>query len=80
MRLRDLVSPLGADGQLDPEGSFLRPVAVAIYREDGRRLIPLRFRVAGRDGADAVAEARKKLAPILVSPYGATWESGPGTK
>jgi Cu/Ag efflux pump CusA len=80
VRLRDLVSPLGADGQPDPEGAFLRTVAVAIYREDGRRLIPLRFRVAGRDGADAVAEARKKLAPILVSPFRATWESGPGAK
>jgi Cu/Ag efflux pump CusA len=77
IRLRDLVSPLGADGQPDPQGRFVRPGAAAIYREQGQRLIAIRFRVGGRDGARAVAVARKKLAPLFKAPYRAEWTGGP---
>jgi Cu/Ag efflux pump CusA len=74
--LRDLVSPLGDDGHPDPKGSFLRQGAAAIYREDGRRFIAVRFRLPGKDAAQTLATARKKLAPLFEAPYRARWEGG----
>jgi cobalt-zinc-cadmium resistance protein CzcA len=76
LRLRDLVSPLGADGQPDPDGQFTRPGIGAIYRENGKRMISLRFQVRGQEGAAALSEAKKKLAPLVEDPYRAEWESG----
>ncbi len=73
LRLRDLVSPVGKDGEPDPKGAFLRSGAAAIYRENGRRLLPVRFSVRGRPLADARAEAAKKLAPLLKAPYCIEW-------
>jgi Cu/Ag efflux pump CusA len=72
LRLRDLVSLPGKDDKPNLE----RIGASSIDREDGRRMISVRFRVAGRPAADAVAEARKKLAPLFKSPYRANWTSG----
>jgi len=73
IRLRDLVSPVGKDGEPDSTGAFMRPGAAAIYREQGWRLIPIRFSVRGRPLADARAEASKKIAPLLLPQYRIEW-------
>lgn len=72
-RLADLVTPLNAAGRPDEDGSFLRPGASTIYREQGRRLIAIKFEVRGRDLASTVAEARGKVDPLLKVPYRAEW-------
>ncbi|QEL14096.1 efflux RND transporter permease subunit [Limnoglobus roseus] len=73
-RLSDLVTPLNAKGQPDEaNGSFLRPGASTIYREQGQRLIAIKFEVRGRDLASTVAEARAKVDPLLKVPYRAEW-------
>ena len=43
--------------------------ASTIYREQGQRLIAIKFGVRGRDLAGTVAEARAKVDPLLESPY-----------
>ena len=77
LRLRDLVTPVGADGTPDPQGQFVRPGAASIWRENGRRLIAVRFSIRGRDEADVLAEAREKLAPLFQAPYRAEWPRPP---
>jgi cobalt-zinc-cadmium resistance protein CzcA len=73
-RLADLVTPLNPKGVPDEAGgSFLRPGASTIYREQGQRLIAIKFEVRGRDLAGAVAEARAKVDPMLKPPYRAEW-------
>src|SRR5438132_9809434 len=71
--LRDLVVPLNAKGIPDPSGQFLRPGASTIYREQGNRLIAVKFSVRGRDLAGAVAEAKQKTAQLFRAPYRAEW-------
>jgi cobalt-zinc-cadmium resistance protein CzcA len=69
--LEDLVRPLA-----ESEGSgksFLRPGASAIYREDGRRLIAVKFSVRDRDLGSAVAEAQQKTADLFQGAYHAEW-------
>jgi cobalt-zinc-cadmium resistance protein CzcA len=73
LRLRDLVSPVGRSGAPDPKGSFERAGASTIYREQGNRLIAVKFSVRGRDLAGAVAEAQEKTADLIQSPYRAEW-------
>jgi cobalt-zinc-cadmium resistance protein CzcA len=73
LRLRDLVSPVGEDGATDPNGSYERAGASTIYREQGKRLIALKFSVRGRDLAGAVAEAKEKTADLFEAPYRAVW-------
>jgi Cu/Ag efflux pump CusA len=77
LRLRDLVSPSGAHGEPDPNAPFVRPGAAAIWREQGRRLIAVRFGISDRDKAGVLAEARDKLAYLFRAPSRAEW-SGPG--
>ncbi|MFO0852456.1 MAG: efflux RND transporter permease subunit [Gemmataceae bacterium] len=72
-RLSDLVTPLDANGRPDPSGSFLRPGASTIYREQGQRLIAIKFEVRGRDLASTVSDARAKVEPLLAVPYRAEW-------
>ncbi len=77
-RLADLVTPVNAAGQPDTAGSFLRPGASTIYREQGQRLIAIKFEVAKagpnkRDLASAVAEAKEKVDPMLSIPYRSEW-------
>src|SRR5262249_46286377 len=43
--LKDLVVPINDHGQPDPGGQFLRPGASTIYREQGKRLIAIKFSV-----------------------------------
>jgi cobalt-zinc-cadmium resistance protein CzcA len=66
-RLADFVTPAG------PGGSFLRPGASTIYREQGQRLIAIKFEVRGRDLAGAVADARAVVDPLVAAPYRAEW-------
>jgi cobalt-zinc-cadmium resistance protein CzcA len=72
-RLGDLVTPLGDNGKLDPHGRFVQPGASTIYREQGRRMIAIKFSVRGRDLAGAVDEAQRKTADLFKAPYSATW-------
>ncbi len=73
IRLRDAVSPVGKNGEPDPDGAFLRSGAAAIYRENGKRVLPVRFSVRGRSLADVQAEAAKKIAPLLNTPCRLEW-------
>jgi cobalt-zinc-cadmium resistance protein CzcA len=72
-RLGDLITPVNELGQFDPQGSFIRPGASTIYREQGKRLIAVKFSVRNRDLAGAVAEAQKKTADLFQAPYHAEW-------
>jgi cobalt-zinc-cadmium resistance protein CzcA len=74
-RLRDLVTPLGSsdDDRLDPDGEFVRPGASMITREEGSRLIAVKFGVRERDLAGAVAEAKTKVQPLIPRGYRAQW-------
>jgi cobalt-zinc-cadmium resistance protein CzcA len=59
-RLGGLVTPLNADGELDPaHGSFVQPGASTIYREEGHRLIAIKFGVHGRDLAGRARAASR---------------------
>jgi heavy metal efflux system protein len=71
--LGDLVTPITADGTPDPDGSFFQPGASTIYREQGFRMIAIKFDVRGRDLASAVAEAQRKSAGIVKAPYRVAW-------
>ncbi|MBX9655953.1 efflux RND transporter permease subunit [bacterium] len=72
-RLRDLVTPLAADGTPDPGGHFLRSGASTISREQGERFIAIKFSVRGRDLASTVAEAQKRCEPLIPAPYRTDW-------
>jgi cobalt-zinc-cadmium resistance protein CzcA len=73
LRLRDLVSPVGEDGQPDSTGHFGRAGASTIYREQGSRLIAMKFSVRGRDLAGAVEEARRLTRDVVEAPYRMVW-------
>lgn len=68
-RLKDFVTPVDADGMPDPTGRFERAGASTIYREQGNRMIAIKFSVRDRDLASAVAEAKDKTDSIFVTPY-----------
>jgi cobalt-zinc-cadmium resistance protein CzcA len=73
LRLRQLVTPVSETGLPDPHGKYLRPGASTIYREQGKRLIAVKFGVRGRDLAGAVAEAQQKVDPLLPAGYRSEW-------
>jgi cobalt-zinc-cadmium resistance protein CzcA len=73
LRLRDLVSPVGEDGKIVPEGLYERAGASDIYRENGKRMIAIKFSVRNRDLGSAVDEAREKTKEICRSPYRTVW-------
>jgi cobalt-zinc-cadmium resistance protein CzcA len=73
LRLRELVSPVGRNGAPDPKGSFEKAAASTIYREQGRRMIAIKFNVRERDLGSAVAEAKEKTADLFERPYRAVW-------
>jgi cobalt-zinc-cadmium resistance protein CzcA len=68
LRLRDLVSPVGDDGRPDSLGNYVRTGASTIYREQGKRMIAVKFSVRGRDLAGAVAEAKEKTEDLFQIP------------
>jgi heavy metal efflux system protein len=72
-RLRDLVTPTDSKGRPDESGSFVKPCASTIYREQGQRLIAIKFAVRGRDLASTVAEAKSKVEPLVQLPYRTEW-------
>ena len=74
LRLRELVSPVGKNGAPDPKGSFERGGASTIYREQGKRLIAVKFNVRGRDLGSAVADAKEQTKDLFKSPYRAVWD------
>ena len=51
----------------------MKPGASTIYREQGQRLIAVKFGVRGRDLASTVAEAQKETKPLLKDGYETTW-------
>ena len=71
--LRELVTPLDDLGRPDPNGRFVKIGASTIYREQGQRLIAVKFSVRGRDLASAVAEAQSQVAPLVGQPYRLEW-------
>jgi cobalt-zinc-cadmium resistance protein CzcA len=71
--LRELLTPLGANDLPDPKGHFVRPGVAIIYRENGKRFIPVKFSVQGRDLGSAVAEAQEKTADLFQPPYYPEW-------
>jgi cobalt-zinc-cadmium resistance protein CzcA len=73
LRLRDLVSPVGKDGRPDPHGSFERAGASTIYREQGARMIAIKFSVRGRDLGSAVDAAKAATADLIQAPYRVEW-------
>jgi cobalt-zinc-cadmium resistance protein CzcA len=73
LRLRDVVSPVAEDGSPDPNGQFERHGASDIYRENGKRMIAIKFSVRGRDLGSAVDEARRRTNELFEAPYRAVW-------
>jgi cobalt-zinc-cadmium resistance protein CzcA len=74
LTVRQLVTPYNDAGELDPiHGSFVRPGASTIYREQGRRLIAVKFSVRDRDLASTVAEAQERSRPLVPAPYTTEW-------
>ncbi len=73
IRLADLVTPVGADYAPDPAGRFNRAGYSTIYREQGKRLIAIKFSVRGRDLGSAVDEAKAKTKDLFQIPYRAVW-------
>jgi heavy metal efflux system protein len=74
IRLADLVTPVGADYYAkDPSGQFNRSGASTIYRENGKRMIAIKFSVRGRDLGSAVDEAKKQTKDLFEIPYRAVW-------
>jgi len=73
LRLGDLVSPVNADGRPDPKGRYERAGASTIYREQGNRMIAIKFSVRERDLASAVSEAKEVTKDIIEAPYRAEW-------
>jgi cobalt-zinc-cadmium resistance protein CzcA len=72
-RLGDLVTAQGDDDHAGRERSFVHSGASTIYREQGNRMIAVKFGVRGRDLGGAVKEAREKTAPLYKPPYRAEW-------
>ncbi|MGO9601643.1 MAG: efflux RND transporter permease subunit [Isosphaeraceae bacterium] len=73
LRLGDLVTPVSAEFEPDPGGQFNRAGASTIYREQGKRLIAIKFSVRGRDLGSAVDEAKGRTRDLFQIPYRAVW-------
>ncbi len=67
------MTPLGANDLPDPKGQFIRPGVTIIYREQGKRFIPVKFSVQGRDLGSAVQEAQEKTRDLFQPPYRDEW-------
>jgi cobalt-zinc-cadmium resistance protein CzcA len=72
-RLADMVTPLGPDGKPHAAGSFFQRGASDIYRDQGERLIAIKFDIHGRDLAGAVAEAQRKCRGLVAAPVRLEW-------
>ena len=72
-RLGDLITPPGGKNISDGASAFVSSGASAINREQGQRLIAVKFSVRDRDLASTVAEAQLAVEPLMHSPYATTW-------
>src|SRR5262249_55669098 len=72
-QIGDFVYRFDKDGKPDPKGGYTRSGASIIAREQGNRIIAVKFSVRGRDLAGAVAEAQRKTEPLYHAPYRAEW-------
>src|SRR5262249_24088517 len=73
LRIKDVVTPVGENGQPDLVGKFTRPGVVTVYRQNGKRLVALRFRVQGRAAAQVQKEAQMAIAGMVQAPYRMEW-------
>ena len=73
VRLGQLV--VDAAGRSEGDAEFVRPGASTVYREQGKRLIAVKFSVRGRDLAGAVAEAQQAVRDqgLVPPPYVTEW-------
>ena len=75
--MRNILLPT-ADGKRVPLGEVanigFREGAFMIYRENGRRYIPIKFSVRGRDLAGTIADAQQKLQHLVLLPEGFHYE------
>jgi cobalt-zinc-cadmium resistance protein CzcA len=75
--MRNILLPT-ADGGRVPLGQVanigFREGAFMIYRENGRRYIPIKFSVRGRDLAGTIADAQQRLDRSVVLPQGYRFE------
>ncbi len=75
--IRDILVPT-PDGRRVPLGQVarveLRPGAFMIYRENGKRYIPIKFSVRGRDLASTVQEVQARLRRSVQLPAGYYYE------
>lgn len=55
--------------QPGPQTSYVQPGASTIFREQGKRLIALKFDIRGRDLASTVREAQARTAGLVHAPY-----------
>jgi heavy metal efflux system protein len=74
-RLGDLVTPQGddADSELNPQGEFVRSGASTIAREQGTRLVAVKFGVRDRDLASTVKDAQQRVKDLIPRGYRAEW-------
>jgi heavy metal efflux system protein len=67
------LTPLSESGEPDPHGQFLHEGASTIAREQGERLIAIKFSVRGRDLASTVEEAQRVCEPLIPPSYRTDW-------
>ncbi len=51
----------------------MQPGASTIYREEGQRLIAIKFGIEGRDQGSAGAEAQARIEPLIEAPLHVEW-------
>ena len=62
-----------ADYSANPGGEYNRPGYSTIYREQGKRLIAIKFSVRGRDLGSTVDDAKVRTKDLFKNPYRAVW-------
>jgi cobalt-zinc-cadmium resistance protein CzcA len=76
LTLRQLVTPVNVKtGEPDAHGVYLRSGASTIYREQGKRLIAVKFSVNNKESslANAVDAAQKVVDPLMPPGYTTEW-------
>ncbi len=74
-RLGDLVTPQGdgPDSDPKPNGEYVRSGASTIAREQGTRLVAVKFGVRGRDLGSTVSDAQARVRDLIPQGYRAEW-------